>query len=136
MDQPKVKDEPFSRLLYIEDDEDIQKIAKIALESIGKFELKMSNNGLRGIDDARTFKPQLILLDAMMPEMDGPGTIKRLKQDPDLKDIPVIFVTARVQPEERKEYTDLGAIDVIAKPFDPMNLSNQIRTIWQNLPKF
>jgi len=74
-----------------------------------------------------------MLLDVMMPEMDGPTTLSKLREISGLENIPAIFMTARVQPHEIQEYVDMGAVDVIAKPFDPMTLSNQIREIWEKV---
>jgi CheY-like chemotaxis protein len=79
---------------------------------------------------AHSFQPQLILLDVMMPTMDGPTTLQALKQDPQRTQIPVIFLTAKIMTEEISNLKAMGAIDVIGKPFDPMTLSTQIQTIW------
>lgn len=75
-------------------------------------------------------QPELILLDVMMPEMDGPATLLALRQLPNLARVPVVFMTAKVQPQEVANYRALGAADVIAKPFDPMTLADQVRAIW------
>jgi len=80
------------------------------------------------------FRPQLILLDVMMPGMDGPSTLREIRQNPDFATTPAIFMTAKVQPEEVKSYLALGAVSVIPKPFDPMVLSDRIREIWSALP--
>lgn len=121
----------LKRILYVEDQADIQIVARVALESVGGFALKVCSSGEEALAVAVTFAPDLLLLDVMMPDMDGPSTCKALRALPELVDVPVIFMTARVQPEYVVEYKALGALDVIAKPFDPMTLSAQIEAIWQ-----
>ena len=126
-----MSNQELQRILYVEDEPDIQAVAKLALEQVGRFTLEVCSSGQEALDKAEKFSPQLMLLDVMMPEMDGPTTLKKLRGIAGLEDIPVIFMTARVQPHELQEYMEMGAIDVVAKPFDPMMLSNQIREIWE-----
>ena len=123
-------DSELTRILYVEDEPDIQAVAQIALEAVGGFTLKICNNGIEALKEAAEFDPDLLLLDVMMPDMDGPTTLSELRKQPSLQLTPAIFMTAKVQPHEVEELRALGAIDVIAKPFDPMNLSNQIKEIW------
>lgn len=123
----------MQRILYVEDEPDIQAVAKLALEQVGRFTLEVCSSGQEALDKAASFSPQLILLDVMMPEMDGPTTLKKLRGINGLENIPAVFMTARVQPHEVQEYIDMGAVDVIAKPFDPMTLSSQIREIWEKV---
>ncbi len=123
----------LSRILYVEDDLDIQEVAKIALEEIGGFTVKICNSGLDAVEAAPGFMPEFILLDVMMPGMDGPSTLVALRELEGFNDIPVVFMTAKVMDGEVKRYRDMGAADVIAKPFDPMTLSDRIREIWQGL---
>ena len=123
---------PLSRILYVEDDHDIQTIAQIALEAVGGFTLRTCNSGLEALaPDSVAFAPQLLLLDVMMPGMDGPTTLAQLRQLPGLATTPVIFMTAKVQANEVADYMALGALGVIAKPFDPIGLSGQVRTLWE-----
>ena len=122
--------EDFSRILYVEDEPDIQAVAQLALESVGGFNLKVCSSGKEALDNASDFKPQLLLLDVMMPGMDGPSTLAELKKLPGLSDTPAIFMTAKVQTQEVEQLLTYGAIDVIAKPFDPMTLAETIRNIW------
>lgn len=122
----------LQNILYVEDEPDIQAVAGIALESIGGFTLKTCSNGQDAIDAAIDFQPDLILLDVMMPDMDGPTTLAELRKLPQLNDTPAMFMTAKVQPQEIDYLKSLGAIDVIPKPFDPMTLSEQIKEIWLN----
>lgn len=121
----------LKRILYVEDEPDIQAVAKIALEAVGGFELKVFSSGEEALANAVSYAPDLLLLDVMMPGMDGPTTLKALKELPELANTPAIFMTAKVQPTEVAEYKALGALDVIAKPFDPMTLSENIKVIWK-----
>lgn len=117
-------------ILYVEDEPDIQAIAKISLEDLGHFTVKFCSSGQEALDAVATFNPDLILLDVMMPGMDGPTTLKNLRADPNLINVPVIFMTAKVQANEIDQYLKMGAIDVIPKPFDPMTLPEKLNAIW------
>jgi len=128
-----LSNEEIQRILYVEDEPDIQAVAKLALEHVGRFTLEVCSSGQEALDKAAEFSPQLMLLDVMMPEMDGPTTLKKLRKVGGLEDTPAIFMTARVQPHEIQEYIEMGAVDVIAKPFDPMTLSGQICEIWEKI---
>lgn len=121
----------LKRILYVEDEPDIQVVAKLALEAVGGFQVRVCSSGEEAVRVAPEFSPQLILLDVMMPGMDGPGTLQALRQLPGSAQTPVIFITAKVQPAEVAHYRALGAMDVIAKPFDPMLLSQTVNEIWQ-----
>ncbi len=118
-------------ILMVEDEPDIQTIAKLALESIGGFSVEVCSSGQEALDRVIAVKPDLILLDVMMPGMDGPTTLQALKKLPELIDTPVVFMTAKVQPPEVEHYKELGAKDVISKPFDPMKLADDLKTIWE-----
>lgn len=121
----------LQRILYVEDEPDIQAVARLALELVGGFTVKVCSSGEEALREADAFAPQMILLDVMMPVMDGPGTLKALRERPSLQSVPVAFMTAKVQPQEVAHYKALGALDVIAKPFDPMALASQVRGIWE-----
>lgn len=123
--------EKLTRILYVEDEADIQTVARLALETLGGFTVEICSSGQEALGRAPDFQPQLILLDVMMPGMDGPSTLKALRELPQLADTPTIFMTAKVQPSEVAHYLALGAIDVIPKPFDPMTLSTQVQAIWE-----
>jgi len=125
--------EELNRILYVEDEPDIQAVAKLALEQVGGFTLEVCSSGKEAMEKAEAFAPELILLDVMMPEMDGPTTLQNLREIDSLKETPVVFMTAKVQPQEIEEYLEMGAVEVIAKPFDPMALSEQIRSIWSGV---
>ncbi|MGO4998715.1 response regulator [Oceanisphaera sp. W20_SRM_FM3] len=122
----------LSRILYVEDDADIREIAQLALEMVGGFEVLLCTSGEQALLQAPAFTPQLILLDVMMPSMDGPSTLIALRQHPELAQIPIAFMTAKIQPQEIAAYKALGALDVIAKPFDPIKLPEQVKAIWQS----
>lgn len=125
--------ETLSRILYVEDEPDIRAVAKLALEAVGGFTLEICSSGQEALEKAEAFGPQMMLLDVMMPEMDGPTTMKKLHKIPALANVPAIFMTAKVQPQEVKEYKALGAVEVIAKPFDPMTLASNINEIWKRI---
>ena len=120
----------LSRILYVEDDPDIQAITMMVLETIHGFVMEACCSGSEALQKAVAFNPDLILLDVMMPGMDGPETLKHLREFPELATTPVVFMTAKVQPQEVQGYLNLGALGVIAKPFDPITLAQQLRSIW------
>ena len=117
------------KILYVEDEPDIQAIAKIALETIGGFTVRICSSGREALETIGEFNPDCILLDVMMPGMDGPATLKALRQLPGFATAPVVFMTAKVQPQEVAEFKALGALDMIAKPFNPMTLASTLRQI-------
>lgn len=121
----------LQRVLYVEDDSDIRTIASMALEVVGGLTLQACASGAEALAAAGPFAPQLLLLDVMMPGMDGPTTLARLREQPALRDVPVIFMTAKVQASEVAQYKALGALGVISKPFDPMTLAGQVQALWQ-----
>jgi CheY-like chemotaxis protein len=120
----------LKRVFYVEDEPDIQAVAKIALEMVGGFTVKICSSGEEALREVEAFAPDMILLDVMMPGMDGPTTLQALRRLPAHAATPVAFMTAKVQPAEVAHYTSLGALDVIPKPFDPMALAGQVRAIW------
>jgi two-component system OmpR family response regulator len=120
----------LKKILYVEDEADIQAVARVALESVGGFELLVCGGGEEAIGAASAFAPDLLLLDVMMPGMDGPTTLAELRKLPGMESIPVIFMTAKVQPQEIEYFRSLGAMEVIAKPFDPMALAGRVRQLW------
>ncbi|MBX9913656.1 MAG: response regulator [Pseudomonadaceae bacterium] len=118
------------RILHVEDDRSIQAVAKVALEAVGGFQVLSCSSGADAVAQVLAFDPQFILLDVMMPGMDGPQTLLQLRELVDIRRVPVAFMTAKVQPAEIEHYLSLGALDVITKPFDPMQLAQQVRDIW------
>ncbi|MEC7816129.1 MAG: response regulator [Pseudomonadota bacterium] len=117
------------RVLCVEDDADIRAVAELALVDVGGCDVKMCESGRQALVEAPEFQPDVILLDVMMPEMDGPETLRALRKLDGLAAVPVIFMTARIQGGEIQEYLAMGAVDVIPKPFDPMILADEVRAI-------
>ena len=120
----------LKRILFVEDEEEIREVAKMALEAVGGFELVACASGAEAIAAAPAANADLLLLDVMMPGMDGPATLEALRHIPATAHTPVIFMTAKVQPAEVAQYIDLGALGVIPKPFSPMKVSDEIRRLW------
>jgi CheY-like chemotaxis protein len=115
------------RILYVDDESDIREVAQMALELDPEFEVRACASGAEGIEAAAAWQPDLILLDVMMPVMDGPTVLQRLGEIPETAAIPVVFITARTQAKEVDALRELGARGVLAKPFDPMALAGQAR---------
>ena len=122
----------LTRITYIEDDPDIRAVTEMVLENLGGFTLNVCNGGLSALQSAPLFKPDLILLDVMMPGMDGIEVLNKFKNIPELAATPVIFMTAKGQRHEVEGYKKLGAADVISKPYDPMKLVDRIVEIWNH----
>lgn len=121
------------KILYVDDEADIRTIVQFAFEDEEGFELKVCASGQEALDTVADYRPALVLLDVMMPVMDGPTTLQRLHVQPGLAQLPIAFVTAKVQPQEVAHLKSLGAVDVIAKPFDPMALADHVRSLWQEV---
>ena len=113
-------------ILVIDDDEDIQDVALVALEVVGGWKVTTASSGSEGLRLAATEQPDAIVLDVMMPEMDGVATLKQLQDNPQVKHIPVIFLTAKVQKADRRRFYASGIKGYITKPFDPTTLASQI----------
>jgi diguanylate cyclase (GGDEF)-like protein len=126
-----VKAKPLKTLLYVDDDPDIREIVQMSLSLDGQLEVLTSDGGERALLKMRVERPDLVVLDVMMPGMDGPTLLRRMRQDPGLAHVPVIFMTAKASTEEAERFRELSAIGVIAKPFDPMTLGAQVRALWE-----
>lgn len=121
----------LNKVLYVEDDASIRLVTKLALEDVGGLTLKVCDSGREALACAEAFEPDLLLLDVMMPELDGPTTLRELRHLAATCDTPAVFMTAKVQPHEVDELMRLeGTIDIIPKPFDPMTLADQLREAW------
>ena len=121
----------MKRLLLIEDEDDIREVAQASLELTRGWHVYAARNGREGIDAAAAHQPDAILLDVMMPDMDGPTTLQHLRERDDTRAIPVVLLTAKVQPGDRARFATLGVHGVIAKPFDPMTLADEVATLLQ-----
>jgi CheY-like chemotaxis protein len=119
----------FKRVLIIDNEPYIQEVAQICLETTMGWQVLVASSGLEGLKLAETEQPDAILLDVMMPNMDGPTTFQKLQSNPITKEIPVILLTAKVQASDRRRYAELGMKSAIAKPFDPLKLADEIARI-------
>jgi len=120
------------KILLAEDEEDIRKVAQISLQFRGGWVVTLATDGEECLLKAAQERPDLILLDCMMPKLDGYETCRRLKQDPALREIPVIFLTAKSQESEVRKGLALGAVGYLIKPFNPMSLAAEIREILES----
>jgi CheY-like chemotaxis protein len=114
------------KILIIDDEDDIREVAALSLESVAGWETLTAASGAEGIAKAADEQPDAILLDVMMPEMDGPATFQQLRKNPATANIPVLLLTAKVQSHEQRRFAGLGVEAVLLKPFDPLKLSAQI----------
>jgi len=114
------------RILIIDDEDDIREVAAMSLETIAGWEVMVASSGPEGILRASQYQPDAILLDVMMPGMDGPTTFRELRAKPTTASIPVLLLTAKVQATDQRQFADLGVQAVLVKPFDPLTLSSQI----------
>jgi CheY-like chemotaxis protein len=117
------------RILLIDDEDDIREVASLTLEATAGWEVITANSGANGIRAAIAEQPEAILMDVMMPEMDGPTTFREMQKNPLIAHIPVILLTAKVQGVDQRRFADLGVAAVLFKPFDPMTLAQQIADV-------
>lgn len=115
------------KILIIDDEEDIRQIASMSLGILGGLEVVEAESGDEGISKAAEWQPDAILLDMMMPVLDGPGTLSKLRENPNTRDIPVIFLTARAMSSETEFLKKMGATGILTKPFDPTTLAEQVK---------
>ena len=120
----------LSKILYVEDDPSIQEVVCMSLEDIGGYELKICNSGDEALASAPEFKPDMFLLDVMMPDMDGPTVLRELRKIPEFAQTPAVFITAKVQMHEMAQYKEYGVLGIIRKPFDPISISDTIKDLW------
>ena len=127
---------PNKRVLIIDDEDDLREIAQDSLEMLGGYQVSTASSGSEGLAGARAQQPDAILLDMMMPDMDGSATFLKLQDDATNQGIPVILLTAKVQSSDRLRFAELGVAGVIAKPFDPISLASQVAQIlgWGQSP--
>lgn len=128
-----MSERPLNRILLVEDEPDIQAIAGLALRTVGGFEVEICGDGPAAIERFASFSPDLVLLDVMMPGMTGPSVLKEIRRLSGGPEVPVVFMTAKVQAGEVTQLRALGAAGIIPKPFDPMTLADQIRALWAEI---
>ena len=121
----------LKKIMLAEDEEHIQTVTTMALELTAGYEVKAVSDGEALLEQYNDFLPDLVLLDVMMPRLDGPSAFEELKKRHPEGYAPVIFMTAKVQGKEHDKYLEMGAIGVIAKPFDPMSLADTVDDMWQ-----
>ncbi|MDP4946272.1 MAG: response regulator [Alishewanella sp.] len=121
----------LEKIMHVEDDESIRMIVEMALVELSEFTLCSCERGLEALKLLGQFKPDLILLDSVMPAMDGLQTLKELRNMPNGQHIPVVFMTARIQQAEKQQYLNSGAVAVIEKPFDPSLLGDELDAIYR-----
>ena len=117
------------RVLYVDDEPDIREIAELALGLDPEFEVRTAGSGAEALGLMEDWAPDVALLDVMMPQMDGPALLSRIRERASFAELPVIFVTARAQRSEIQNFETLGSVGVIAKPFDPMTLASQVMAL-------
>ena len=127
-------DRPLTRICYVEDDEDIQRIVRMSLERVGKMTVAVVSDPTQALQAFAEFRPDLVMLDWMMPGMDGPTLLRRMREVPETRALPVVFITAKASQRELAELRGLGAAGTISKPFAPKDLPEQLRAIWNALP--
>lgn len=125
--------EQLREILYVDDEPDIREIVQMALGLEPTLSINTADSGVRALQSMQARKPDLVLLDVMMPSMDGPTTLQQMRSQPELQAIPVIFMTAKAMPQEVARFRALGAAAVIAKPFDPMLLAEHVFAVWESL---
>ena len=125
---------PLNRICYVEDDEDIQRIVRLSLEKVGKMTVEVVSDPTLAIAAITAFRPDLVMLDWMMPKMDGPTLFREMRQRPETSALPVVFITAKASQRELDELAAMGAAGTISKPFSPKDLPDQLREIWKKLP--
>jgi two-component system, OmpR family, response regulator len=121
---------PLRKILYVDDQPDLRELGRLALEVVGHFEVEAYGSGEDALARVEAFSPDLVLLDVVMPGLSGPETMVRLRAMPRVGDLPVVFLTARVGPEERAQYHAMGVLGVIEKPFDPFDLAERLKRLW------
>lgn len=122
---------PLQRILHAEDDQDIQFLLKMTFETFSDFTYICCDNGEELLQTLPSFKPDMILLDMMMPKMNGLETLACIKANPHTQHIPVIFLTAKIQPEEVSDYELRGAFAILFKPFELSELPTKLERLWQ-----
>lgn len=128
-----MKRSDLKTILYVDDEPDIREVVQMSLSLVDGLDVQTCESGERALQLLPQLRPDLLLLDVMMPGMDGPSTLQKMRTVPGLQKIPVVFMTAKAMPQEVARFRELGAVSVIAKPFDPIQLGNQVIAIWEGI---
>ena len=128
-----MKREDLKSILYVDDEPDIREVVQMSLSLVEHLDVQTCESGERALQVLPQLRPDLVLLDVMMPGMDGPSTLQKIRTMAGFETIPVIFMTAKAMPQEVARFRELGAAAVIAKPFDPIQLGNQVLAVWEGL---
>lgn len=128
-----MKRSELKTILYVDDEPDIREVVQMSLSLVDGLDVQVCESGERALQLLPQLRPDLLLLDVMMPGMDGPSTLQRMRTIPALAKIPVVFMTAKAMPQEVARFRELGAVSVIAKPFDPIQLGNQVIAVWEGI---
>lgn len=123
----------LERVLYVDDEPDIREVVELSLGLNADLKVHTCGSGETALQLVHELRPDMILLDVMMPGLDGPSTLRKLREMPDTAHVPVVFMTAKALPQEIERFLTLGAVAVIPKPFDPLSLADQVANIWENL---
>ncbi|MGD2090862.1 MAG: response regulator [Candidatus Aminicenantes bacterium] len=129
MDIPQLK-----RIMYVDDDPDLQDIVRLGLETRAGFTVTCCDSGNQALEEIRDFKPDLVILDMVLPGMSGLHLLERMRELRGVPWIPVIFLTSKISPQQVEEYKELGVIGVINKPLNPLELRDRVRDIWEGSP--
>lgn len=121
----------LNKILLVDDEPDIGTLCTLALETIGGYQVRTCMSGREALDCVASFAPDLIMLDVMMPGLDGPSTLEKLRQLPECADLPVVFFTAKTQESDLAQLRQTSAVDILSKPFDPMTLAQDVNAIWE-----
>lgn len=125
----------LQKILCVDDETDIRTVVKLTLERGGGYEVRVAESARQALEILEDGLPDMIILDVMMPEMDGPALLKTLRDDERYRDIPVVFMTAEARSSEIEGYREMGVLEVIPKPFDPFTLAADLRAIWMRYQK-
>jgi CheY-like chemotaxis protein len=128
---PTGQERTLTKLLYVDDEPDIREVVELALGLMPSLTVRTCASGVDALQVLREFPADLVLLDVMMPGLDGPATLERMRADAALRSVPVAFMTAKALPQEVDRFMSLGAVGVISKPFDPMKLAARVQEIWR-----
>jgi two-component system, OmpR family, response regulator len=123
-------DKPLNRIMYVDDDPDLRQIVAMGLKVGGGYTVKVCSSGNQAIAELPGFQPDLLIMDVVMPDMTGPKTVEVMKETPGFPEVPLVFLTSKVNSNELKQYRALGAIGVIRKPMNPMHITTQVMDIW------